>query len=91
MKEQTCYFRDLSKTFFNLGRQMATFYFNLLIYIYICLKFSRVDIEMSGSSQIVNVKNNACLKRFLLKKTQLMGKWEGSLLKKSFCSSVPGL
>ena len=39
---------------------------------------------MSGSSQIVNVKNNACLKRFLLKKKQLMGKWEGSLLKKVF-------
>lgn len=57
---------------------MATFYVNLLIYIYICLNFSRVDLETSGSSRIVVIKSNA---------------WEGSLIliKKSFRSGAPGL
>ena len=39
---------------------------------------------MSGSSQIVNVKNNACLKRFLLKKNPTDGKMGGVIIKKKF-------
>jgi len=62
---------------------MATFYFNLLIYIYICIfKFFSVDIEMSGSSRIVVIKSNACARRFLFKK--MYGKRGGVVDKKKF-------